>query len=115
VSRSSRCNSLGFGARVIATTSTTDKAERLNALGTSEVIHCAETPDWTRRRELALAGHIQRLLAHGSAVAGRDFCSRGSVCQRPGGARQGPDSPQFVDFTGTYVLPVIFWLTRVAV
>ena len=45
-------------------------------------------------RRTALAGHIQHLLAcHGSSVAGRDYCSRGSVCQRPGGARQGPDSP----------------------
>jgi FtsP/CotA-like multicopper oxidase with cupredoxin domain len=28
----------------------------------------------------------------------------GVVCQRPGGARQGPDCYQFVDFTGTYML-----------
>jgi NADPH:quinone reductase-like Zn-dependent oxidoreductase len=43
-----------LGARVIATTSTADKAERLKALGASEVINYRETPDWDERaRELA--------------------------------------------------------------
>jgi len=42
-----------LGARVIATTSTAEKAERLKALGASEVINYTETPDWdTRVREL---------------------------------------------------------------
>jgi NADPH:quinone reductase-like Zn-dependent oxidoreductase len=42
-----------LGARVIATTSTTEKAERLRALGASEVINYAETPDWDEKaREL---------------------------------------------------------------
>jgi len=42
-----------LGARVIATTSTAEKAERLNALGASEVINYAETPDWdAKAREL---------------------------------------------------------------
>src|ERR1700692_2079188 len=35
-----------LGARVIATTSTAEKAERLKALGASEVINYAEMPDW---------------------------------------------------------------------
>jgi NADPH:quinone reductase-like Zn-dependent oxidoreductase len=35
-----------LGARVIATTSTAEKAERLKALGASEVINYSETPDW---------------------------------------------------------------------
>src|SRR5215469_4293100 len=35
-----------LGARVIATTSTAEKAERLRALGASEVINYTETPDW---------------------------------------------------------------------
>jgi NADPH:quinone reductase-like Zn-dependent oxidoreductase len=35
-----------LGARVIATTSTREKAERLRALGAAEVINYAETPDW---------------------------------------------------------------------
>src|SRR5208282_5560803 len=42
-----------LGARVIATTSTAEKAERLKALGASEVINYAETPDWdVKAREL---------------------------------------------------------------
>jgi NADPH:quinone reductase-like Zn-dependent oxidoreductase len=42
-----------LGARVIATTSTADKAERLKALGASEVINYTETPDWDEKaREL---------------------------------------------------------------
>jgi alcohol dehydrogenase len=35
-----------LGARVIATTSTAEKTERLRALGASEVINYTETPDW---------------------------------------------------------------------
>ena len=35
-----------LGARVIATTSTAEKAERLKALGASDVINYTETPDW---------------------------------------------------------------------
>jgi NADPH:quinone reductase-like Zn-dependent oxidoreductase len=35
-----------FGARVIATTSSADKAERLKALGADEVINYATAPDW---------------------------------------------------------------------
>src|SRR5262249_36852749 len=42
-----------LGARVIATTSTPEKAERLKALGASDVINYAETPDWdVKAREL---------------------------------------------------------------
>src|ERR1700694_1644580 len=42
-----------LGARVIATTSTADKAERLKALGASEVINYTEAPDWDEKaREL---------------------------------------------------------------
>jgi NADPH:quinone reductase-like Zn-dependent oxidoreductase len=42
-----------LGARVIATTSTPEKAERLKALGASEVINYKETPDWDEKaREL---------------------------------------------------------------
>jgi len=42
-----------IGARVIATTSTADKAERLKALGASEVINYTETPNWDEKaREL---------------------------------------------------------------
>jgi NADPH:quinone reductase-like Zn-dependent oxidoreductase len=42
-----------LGARVIATTSTSEKAGRLKALGASEVINYTETPDWDEKaREL---------------------------------------------------------------
>src|SRR6266404_4796399 len=42
-----------LGARVIATTSTEEKAERLKALGAAEVISYTETPDWDEKaREL---------------------------------------------------------------
>jgi NADPH:quinone reductase-like Zn-dependent oxidoreductase len=42
-----------LGARVIARSSTAVKAERLKALGASEVINYAETPDWDEKaREL---------------------------------------------------------------
>jgi NADPH:quinone reductase-like Zn-dependent oxidoreductase len=38
-----------LGARVIATTSSLEKAERLKALGASDVINYRETPDWDKR------------------------------------------------------------------
>jgi len=42
-----------LGARVIATTSTAEKAERLKALGAAEVINYSQTPDWDEKtREL---------------------------------------------------------------
>jgi NADPH:quinone reductase-like Zn-dependent oxidoreductase len=42
-----------LGARVIATTSTPEKAERLKTLGASDVINYKETPDWDEKaREL---------------------------------------------------------------
>jgi NADPH:quinone reductase-like Zn-dependent oxidoreductase len=42
-----------LGARVIATTSTAEKTERLKALGASDVINYTETPDWDEKaREL---------------------------------------------------------------
>jgi len=42
-----------LGARVVATTSTAEKAERLKTLGASEVINYTETPHWDKKvREL---------------------------------------------------------------
>jgi NADPH:quinone reductase-like Zn-dependent oxidoreductase len=38
-----------LGARVIATTSTAEKAGRLKALGASEVLNYTETPDWDEK------------------------------------------------------------------
>src|SRR5256885_17026916 len=45
-----------LGARVIATTSTPEKAERLKALGASEVINYRETPDWDAKARELTAG-----------------------------------------------------------
>src|ERR1700745_3026072 len=46
-----------LGARVIATTSTAEKAGRLKALGASEVVNYRETPDWDAKvRELTGGG-----------------------------------------------------------
>jgi NADPH:quinone reductase-like Zn-dependent oxidoreductase len=43
-----------LGARVIATTSTAEKAERLKALGAARVVNYTETPNWDDKvRELA--------------------------------------------------------------
>jgi alcohol dehydrogenase len=46
-----------LGARVIATTSTAEKAERLKALGASEVINYSETPDWDAKARELTDGH----------------------------------------------------------
>jgi NADPH:quinone reductase-like Zn-dependent oxidoreductase len=39
-----------LGARVIATTSSAEKAERLKSLGASEVINYRDTPDWDEKK-----------------------------------------------------------------
>jgi alcohol dehydrogenase len=44
-----------LGARVIATTSTAAKAERLKTLGASEVINYTDIPDWDEKAR-ALTG-----------------------------------------------------------
>jgi NADPH:quinone reductase-like Zn-dependent oxidoreductase len=46
-----------FGARVIATTSSASKAERLKALGADEVINYRTTPDWHQAARDLTAGH----------------------------------------------------------
>src|SRR5204863_5800638 len=45
-----------FGARVIATTSSDEKAARLKALGADEVINYRTTPDWHGRARELTAG-----------------------------------------------------------
>jgi NADPH:quinone reductase-like Zn-dependent oxidoreductase len=45
-----------LGARVIATTSTAAKAERLKALGASEVINYTDTPDWDEKARALTGG-----------------------------------------------------------
>jgi NADPH:quinone reductase-like Zn-dependent oxidoreductase len=55
-----------LGARVIATTSTPDKAERLKALGASDVINYRETPDWdARARALTDGSGVDRVIEIG--------------------------------------------------
>src|SRR6202047_3263781 len=55
-----------LGARVIATTSTADKAERLKALGASEVINYIETPNWDEKaRELTDRRGVARVVEMG--------------------------------------------------
>ena len=55
-----------LGARVIAMTSTAEKAERLKPLGASDVIHYSETPDWdAKARELTDARGIDCLVEIG--------------------------------------------------
>ena len=55
-----------LGARVIATTSTAEKAERLKALGASDVINYTETPDWDAKvRELTDGGGVDCIVEIG--------------------------------------------------
>ena len=96
-----------LGARVIATTSTAEKAERLNVLGASEVINYTETPDWdVKARELtdgrgvdcvveiggpgtiakslkalAVGGHLSLIGASPVAIGGD---ARSVIADRPG-------------------------------
>lgn len=56
------------GARVIATTSTPEKAERLRALGADAVINYRDTPDWDRTvLELTEGNGVQRIVEIGGA------------------------------------------------
>jgi NADPH:quinone reductase-like Zn-dependent oxidoreductase len=55
-----------LGARVIATTSTAEKAKRLRALGASEVINYSEAPDWdATARELTDGRGVDCVVAIG--------------------------------------------------
>jgi hypothetical protein len=53
-----------LGARVIATTSREEKAERLKAVGDSDVINYTEMPDWDGKARELMDGRIE-----GSAFA----------------------------------------------
>jgi NADPH:quinone reductase-like Zn-dependent oxidoreductase len=56
------------GARVISTTSSEEKAERLRALGADEVINYKEIPDWHRKvRELTNGRGVDRVIEVGGA------------------------------------------------
>jgi NADPH:quinone reductase-like Zn-dependent oxidoreductase len=55
-----------WALRVIATTSTAEKAERLKALGGSEVINYFETPDWDEKaREFTDGRGVDRTVSSG--------------------------------------------------
>lgn len=57
-----------FGARVIATTSSDEKAERLKALGADDVINYRTRPDWhTAVRELTEDQGVDRVIEVGGA------------------------------------------------
>jgi NADPH:quinone reductase-like Zn-dependent oxidoreductase len=57
-----------FGARVIATTSSDEKAQRLKALGADAVINYRTTPDWhTAVRDLTAGQGVDRVIEVGGA------------------------------------------------
>jgi len=57
-----------FGARVIATTSSDDKAERLRSLGADEVINYRTSPNWHELvRELTAGQGVDRVIEIGGA------------------------------------------------
>jgi NADPH:quinone reductase-like Zn-dependent oxidoreductase len=69
------------GARVIATTSSEDKAARLSALGADAIVNYRANPDWARRaRELA-GGPIDLIVE----VGGADTLDASLRLIRPGG------------------------------
>jgi NADPH:quinone reductase-like Zn-dependent oxidoreductase len=61
--------SKAFGARVIATTSSDNKAERLKALGADHVINYRTTPDWHRAvRELTKGRGVEQVVDIGGGT-----------------------------------------------
>jgi NADPH:quinone reductase-like Zn-dependent oxidoreductase len=58
-----------FGARVIATTSSDDKAKRLKAIGADDVINYRSTPDWHRAvRELTRGRGVEQVIDIGGGT-----------------------------------------------
>lgn len=58
----------GLGARVIATTSSDEKAQQLRALGADETINYKEKPEWSQRvRELTSGSGANRIVEVGGA------------------------------------------------
>ncbi|WP_044422150.1 zinc-dependent alcohol dehydrogenase family protein [Pseudomonas syringae group genomosp. 3] len=70
-----------LGARVIATTSTEQKAERLRALGADEVINYTEDPQWGERVRALSHGGVDRIVE----VGGPGTMSQSLRAIRPGG------------------------------
>lgn len=70
------------GARVIATTSSAVKAERLRALGASEVVNYREEPAWGERVRALAGGEGADLVIE---VGGQGTLAESSTAVRPGG------------------------------
>ena len=73
--------SKAIGARVIATTSTAEKAEKARELGADEVINYNEEDITERVRALTDGRGVDAVVDH----VGADFFSRAFSCLRPGG------------------------------
>lgn len=71
-----------LGARVISTTSSEAKAERLKELGADTVIHYAETPDWHKAVREATGGNGVDCVVE---VAGGASVSKSIMSAAPGG------------------------------
>lgn len=71
-----------FGARVIATTSSTAKAERLRSLGADAVVDYVETPAWGRKVRELTGGRGVELVVE---VGGADTLRQSLHSLRPGG------------------------------
>lgn len=71
-----------FGARVIATTSTAAKAERMRAMGAEAVINYVDTPEWgTKVLELTGGRGVDLVVE----VGGANTLPQSIQCTRPGG------------------------------
>lgn len=55
------------GARVVATTSNDDKAERLGSLGAADIVNYKDTPEWGARVRVLTGGGADRVLEIGGA------------------------------------------------
>ena len=70
-----------LGARVIATTSTTEKAERLVALGADAVVNYKEVPQWGEQVRVLSDGGVDRVVE----VGGPGTIGQSLRSVRPGG------------------------------
>jgi NADPH:quinone reductase-like Zn-dependent oxidoreductase len=72
-----------FGARVIATTSSDDKAKRLRELGADAVVNYRSTPNWEREVRAANDGHGVDCIVEigGAGTLARSLACAGPECQ----------------------------------
>jgi len=89
-----------MGARVIALTSSSQKAERLKTLGADEVINYLERPDWhTQVRELTAGKGVERIVEVGGPGTLRNSilsCATGGEISLLGFVAQGSESVDFM-------------------